>query len=313
VAAGITALAQGSDGGGSIRIPASFCGIYGIKPTQGRVPRRRADIHGWHPVNNSSVGPMTRDVRDAAVLLNALAGPIADGEYGTISTPPPDFTAALGRGIAGARVAWSADFGGVPVDPEVVDICARAALAFEELGARVEPTAFRPDDPAAVLETFATFATTKTYATHRDAVGREELLTDYFRESLDRGRGVTGERLFAAYSHLMASRAYTREFFERWDVLLSPTLAVAAFPIGQLPTEIGGRPVAAPRVGYFPFTYPFNVLGNPAATVPCGFTRDGLPVGLQIVGRLEDEPTVLAASAAFEAARPWADRRPRLG
>lgn len=98
----------------------------------------------------------------------------------------------------------------------------------------------------------------------------------------------------------------------RRHALLSPTLAVAAFPIGQIPETIGGRQVAVRTLGYFPFTYPFNVLGNPAATLPCGLTREGLPVGLQVVGRLGDEPTVLAASAAFEEARPWADRRPRV-
>jgi Asp-tRNA(Asn)/Glu-tRNA(Gln) amidotransferase A subunit family amidase len=310
VAAGITALAQGSDGGGSIRIPASFSGIYGIKATQGRVPRRHASLHSWHPLNNSSAGPMTRDVRDAAILLGVLAGPGPDTEPGTIQTPPPDFTSALGRGVRGLRIAWSRDFGGAPVDPEVVETCARAARAFDELGARVEETEFKPDEPNTVLEAFTTFSATKTYATHLDAVGREELLTDYFRQALERGGTLTAAQLFAAYSRIHAYRAYTREFFGRHDLLLSPTLAVAAFPIGQLPTEIAGRKVTVPRLGYFPFTYPFNVLGNPAATVPCGVTREGLPVGLQIVGRVEDELTVLAASAAFEEARPWTTRRP---
>jgi aspartyl-tRNA(Asn)/glutamyl-tRNA(Gln) amidotransferase subunit A len=310
VAAGITAVAQGSDGGGSIRIPASFCGIYGIKATQGRVPRRHSGLHSWHPLNNSSAGPMTRDVRDAAMLLNVLAGPGPETEYGTIQTPPPDFTSAIGRGVRGLTIAWSPDFGGVPVDPEVVETCARAARVFDELGARVEETAFKPDDPLAVLDAFATFSAAKTYATHADATERPELLTDYFRDTLEHGRSLSAERLFTALSRINAYRAYTRDFFARFDLLLSPTLAVAAFPIGQLPEVIGGRKVAVRRLGYFPFTYPFNVLGNPAATIPCGFTREDLPLGLQIVGRLEDELTVIAASAAFEVARPWAGRRP---
>jgi aspartyl-tRNA(Asn)/glutamyl-tRNA(Gln) amidotransferase subunit A len=310
VAAGITAVAQGSDGGGSIRIPASFCGIYGIKATQGRVPRRHSGLHSWHPMNNSSAGPMTRDVRDAAVLLNVLAGPGPDTEYGTIQASPPDFTSAIGRGVRGLTMAWSPDFGGVPVDPEVVEICASAARVFERLGARVEETAFRPDDPMAVLDAFGTFSAAKTYTTHADAAERPDLLTDYFLDTLERGRSLSAERLFTALSRITAYRAYTREFFTRFDLLLSPTLAVAAFPIGQLPETIGGRTVAVRRLGYFPFTYPFNVLGNPAATVPCGFTRDEMPVGLQIVGRLEDELAVLAASAAFEGAQPWSGRRP---
>lgn len=309
VAAGITAIAQGSDGGGSIRIPASFSGIYGLKATQGRVPRRHSGLHSWHPLNNSSVGPLTRDVRDAAIVLNALAGPSADAEAGTIATPP-DFTAALDRGVGGLRIAWSPDFGGAPVDPEIVAVCARAARAFEELGAHVEEAAFEPDESATVLEAFVTFSATKTYATHVDATEKPDLLTDYFREALERGRAVTGERLFTALSRISSYRAYAREFFSRYDLLLSPTLAVAAFPIGQPPETIGGRKVAIPRLGFFPFTYPFNVTGNPAASVPCGFTREELPVGLQIVGGHEDEMTVMAASAAFEQARPWAGRRP---
>src|SRR5439155_19685682 len=208
-----------------------------------------------------------------------------------LHTPPPDFTTALGRSVKGLRIAWSPDFGGAPVDPEVVAVCARAVRAFEELGAAVEETTFKPDDPMTVLETFGTFSSTKTYATHLDAIGREDSLTDYFREVLERGRALSGDRLFAAYSRLMAYRAYTRDFFARWDLLLSPTLAVPAFPIGQLPTTIGGQKVAVPRVGFFPFTYPFNILGNPAATVPCGFSADRLPIGLQIVAKLEDELT----------------------
>jgi Asp-tRNA(Asn)/Glu-tRNA(Gln) amidotransferase A subunit family amidase len=266
VAAGFTAVALGSDGGGSIRIPASFCGLYGIKATQGRVPRRHAGLHSWHPINNSSVGPLSRDVRDSAILLGVLAGPSADAENGTIAAPPPDVATAIGRG--------------------------------------------KPDAPEAVLETFAIFAATKTYSTHRDALDQAGHLTDYFREALERGRATTAEQLFTAESRIAAYRAYMREFFTHHDVLLSPTLAVAAFPIGDVPRTIGGRPVTVPRLGYFPFTYPFNLLGNPAASVPCGFTGEALPVGLQIVGRLEDEATVIAASAAFEAARPWAARRP---
>jgi aspartyl-tRNA(Asn)/glutamyl-tRNA(Gln) amidotransferase subunit A len=310
VAAGITPIAQGSDGGGSIRIPASFCGLYGIKATQGRVPRRHFGLASWHPLNNSSVGPIARDVRDAATLLNVLAGPGPDVEFGTIPTPPPDFTSALGRGVRGLRIAWSPDFGGVPVDPEIVEICARAARAFEELGARVEETAFTPDEHGTVLDAFVTFSAAKTYATHGDAARRPDLLTDYFREALEHGRSLPADRLFTALSRITAYGAYTREFFRHHDLLLSPTLAVAAFPIGAIPDVIGGRKVIAPRLGYFPFTYPFNVLGNPAATVPCGFTREALPVGLQIVGRLEDELTVIAASSAFEAARPWTGHRP---
>ena len=310
VAAGITPVAQGSDGGGSVRIPASFSGIYGIKATQGRIPRRRSSLHSYFPLNNSSVGPMTRDVRDCAVLLNVLSGPAPDAESGTISTPPPDYTECLARGVRGLRIAWSHDFGGAPVDHEIVDICGKAAKVFEELGAHVEHAEYKPDAPEAVFESFVTFSAAKTYATHPDALERREDLTDYFFSALERGRAVTGEQLFTAISNIGRYRAYTVEFLSRYDLLLSPTLAVGAFKIGHPPEAIGGKRVFSPRLGFYPFTYPFNATGNPAASIPCGFTREGMPAGLQIVGRHEDEATVIAASAAFEQARPWAQHRP---
>ncbi len=312
VVAGVTAIAQGSDGGGSVRIPASFSGIYGIKPTQGRAPRRRAGVYSYFPLNNSSVGPMSRDVRDSAVLLNVMSGPHPEAEAGTISSQPPDFTLALGRGVKGLRIAWSKDMGGAPVDPEVVEVCSKAAAVFQELGAHVEQVEYRPDDPHAVFENFVTFSAAKTYATHPDALVHRGRLTDYFTAALERGRAVTGEQFFNAVSHIGRYKAYTAEFFSKHDLLLTPTLAVAAFPVGHPPEFIGGKKVFSTRLGFYPFTYPFNVTGNPAASIPCGFTEQGLPVGLQVVGKCEDETTVIAASAAFERVRPWAGRRPPI-
>jgi len=310
VAAGITPIAQGSDGGGSVRIPCSFSGIYGIKATQGRAPRRHAGPLSWHPLNNSSVGPMSRDVRDAAILLQALSGPGPDAEPGTIETEPPDFEAAVGRGVSGLRIAWSPDFGGAPVDPEIVEICARAARLFDQMGATVEETPYRPDNPEAVHASFQTFSSVRAYILHRDVLDRADLLTDYVRTTYERGRAATAEQFFAAVADLNRFRAYTVEFFTRHDLLLSPTLAVAAFPIGDTPKTIGGHKIAESGSGFNPFCYVFNATGNPAATIPCGFTAEGMPVGLQIVGRHEDEQTIIAASAAFEEAQPWTGKRP---
>ncbi|MDP3768598.1 MAG: amidase family protein, partial [Dehalococcoidia bacterium] len=283
---------------------------YGIKATQGRIPRRRSSVHSYFPLNNSSVGPLARDVRDCAVLLNVLSGPAPDAESGTISTPPPDYTECLARGVRGLRIAWSHDFGGAPVDHEIVDICGKAAKVFEELGAHVEHAEYKPDAPEAVFESFVTFSAAKTYTTHPDALQRRADLTDYFFSALERGRAVTGEQLFTAISNIGRYRAYTVEFLSRYDLLLSPTLAVGAFKIGHPPEAIGGKRVFSPRLGFYPFTYPFNATGNPAASIPCGFTKEGMPAGLQIIGRHEDEATVIAASAAFEQARPWAQHRP---
>ena len=311
VAAGITPVAQGSDGGGSIRIPSCFCGIYGLKPSQGRVPRRITGIESWHPINFSCVGPMTRNVRDAAILLGVLAGPSPDAEPATIATEPPDFEAALGRGVQGLRVGWSADIGGVPVDPEVVSIARAAAEELGSLDADVEEAEFRIDDPQAVFDTFQAMYRTRAYALHGHLLREHRVeLTDYFIEGLEEGRALTSEQLFNAQSRLNRYRAYVADFFARYDLLLTPTLAVPAFPINAHPEIIGGSPVAHRLWGFTPFTYPFNMGGNPAATAPAGFSDSGMPVGLHIVGAVGDEETVLAASAAFEQARPWANRRP---
>ncbi len=313
VAAGITAIAQGSDGGGSIRIPSAFNGIYGIKATQGRVPRRQGGLPSWNPINTSCVGPLTRDVRDAAIMLQAIAGPGPDAEDGTIGEEPPDFVAALERGVRGLRVAWSPDLGGVAVDPEVVRVTRAAAEVFAELGATVEEPGFRADDPEEVLTAFFSVFRSKAFAQNGWMLEKHpDLLTDYYRLGLERGRDLTATELHMGQARIMKYRAYVREFFSRYDLLLTPTTAVPAFPVNGEPEVIDGKPVPDRRMGFTPFTYLFNMTGNPAATAPAGFSDSGMPIGLHIVGRHRDEEAVLAASAAFEAARPWANRRPAI-
>ena len=313
VATGIAPIAQGGDGGGSIRIPAAFCGIYGIKPTQGRVPRRAGGLDSWHPVKFAQVGPLTRDVRDAALLLQVLSGPAADGERDAMQTAPPDFSAALDSDIQGLRIAWSRDLGGVAVDPEVAAIAEAAAKTFEEMGAAVEERDLTLGTPQEVFDVFDTIYNARVWATLGNLLNdHQSELTDYFREGLERGREATGAELFHAMSRLEQFRSTTQGFFATYDLLLTPTLAVPPFPIGEHPQEIAGDSVPHRHWGFTPFTYPFNMTGNPAASVPAGFTDNGLPIGLQIIGRLEDEAIVLAASARFEEARPWAHLKPPM-
>ena len=184
------------------------------------------------------------------------------------------------------------------------------ALAFEELGARVEEAEFRPDDYEAVFRTWLIAFDVRAYAfdghlleTHADR------LRDEFRAGLELGRRTTALEYYQAVAQANRYRAYVDEFLGKYDLLLPPALAVTAFDVNRAPTEIAGRP--APNIrACWPFFRIFNLTGHPAATAPCGLSREGLPFGLQIVGRAEDEETVFAASAAFEEARPWADRRP---
>ena len=304
VAAGMGPLALGSDGGGSIRIPASLCGIYGLKPSFGRVPQGPG-FPGWETLSHT--GPMTRTVRDAALMLDALAGPDDRDRHSLPADAGPSFLEACEGGLAGLSVAWSADLGHAIVDPEVAGICARAAEVFESLGCHVEVVTPGWEDPE---EIFRTMAAAETYA----AVG--ERLADS-ADRLDRslvallrhGEGITAKQYLAAMARRHDFWTEVQRFLARFDLLITPTVAVPAFPVARPAVkEIDGRLVSP--LGWIPFCFPFNLTGQPAASVPAGFTAAGLPVGLQIVGRRFADRAVLAASAAFEAAQPWAARRP---
>ncbi|GIX47296.1 MAG: amidase [Candidatus Tectimicrobiota bacterium] len=307
VAAGLCALATGSDGGGSIRIPASFCGIYGLKPTQGRVPR-----YGGlgRPVvaQFSQSGPMARTVRDAALLLQVLAGP-DPRDVSCLRQPPPDFLAALEGGVRGLRLGWSPDLGYAAVDPEVAQVAQQAAQVFAELGAQVDAVDVRLEEP---FTPFWTIFSTNAYASYGHLLAEKgELLTSYARDALEFGARVSGADYARALLAVEQLRAQFATLMQTYDLLLTPTTAVPAFPVEQPPATIAGRQVN-PLWGYLPFTFPVNMAGHPAASLPCGFSARGLPIGLHLIGRWGDEATVLRASAAFEAARPWAGQRPPL-
>ena len=184
---------------------------------------------------------------------------------------------------------------------------------FAGLGAHVEEVEYAPDEHAALEGTFLDLFCIRAYGRWSVQLHDPEkaaLLTDYFAEDLERGRRAQATDYLTCMNKVGRYRAYAARFFAAYDLLLTPATATTAFAIGEYPPTVGGKVVAHPRFGFTPFTYLFNLSGNPAATVPCGFDSEGMPVGLQLVGDLEDEMTVLAASAAFESARPWAATRP---
>ena len=305
VASGLCTIATGNDGGGSIRIPSSFCGTYGIKPTRGRVPRSGGVGRAAYSTF-SQAGPITRNVRDAAALLQILAGPDSR-DPASIRQQPPDFGAALDGGVKGLRIGWSSDLGYAAVDSEVLSTASQAAQVFAELGSTVEDVDIGLHD---AFQTFWDLFSTTAYVSYGHLYETQaEDMTESARGTIEYG----SQRSIADYSRaLLRLEQFTAQvegILDKYDLLLTPTLAVPAFPIGQRPTEIGGRQVN-PFWGYTPFTYPFNMTMQPAASIPCGFSSDGLPIGLHIVGRRGQEATVLQASAAFEQARPWTDRRP---
>jgi aspartyl-tRNA(Asn)/glutamyl-tRNA(Gln) amidotransferase subunit A len=304
VAAGMAPLAVGTDGGGSIRVPASFCGIYGLKPTYGRVPSY-PNFRGWRGL--SVTGPMTRTVRDAALMLDVMAGSDDRDQHSLPADAGGSYLAACADGIAGLSVAWSPDLGHARVAPEVEELCARAAELFETLGCHVEVVTPSWDDPA---EIFRVMVAAETYAAWGHVMaGSGDQLDRSLHALLRFGRTIRIEQYLDAAQRRDDLWTDVQRFLARFDLLITPAVAVPPFRVGQPGVkEINGH--AVPPLGWIPFAFPFNLTGQPAATVPVGFTSSGLPVGLQIVGRRHAERTVLAASAAFEAAAPWTSRRP---
>ena len=306
IAAGLCTLASGSDGGGSIRIPAGFCGTYGIKPTQGRVPRLVGAMAAQVANQFSQSGPMSRTVRDSALLLQVLAGR-HPGDPTSLRDEPEDYLAAADRGVEGLRIGWSPDFGYAPVEGEVLEASSRAAKVFEDMGCVVEEVDIELEDP---FDAFWSLFTANVAATFDHLVeGRTDELTWYGRESFDKAHSVSGIEYARAVGYLDLLKAQFADVFDRYDLLLSPTTATTAFPVGSPPPAIGGQEVHW-FWGYTPFTFPINMIGYPAASLPCGLSSEGLPMGLHVVGRHGDESTVIAASAAFEEAMPWAHLRP---
>jgi aspartyl-tRNA(Asn)/glutamyl-tRNA(Gln) amidotransferase subunit A len=250
-------------------------------------------------------------VKDGAIALQLGSGHEATAEYGAISDDVPDFVGALSKGVKGLKIGWSPDLGGNPVDPEVVTVAEKAAKTFEELGATVESVDFNPSDYEEVFWSFFDYFAIKAVASNTDdVVNNRDQLTDYFGDVVDYAATLPATRMWEILGNIGWYRNYVNEFFGGYDLLLSPTLAVPAFKIGEQPEKIDGREVPHRLWGFTPFTYLFNLTGNPAASAPAGFSSGGLPIGLQIIGDMKDETTILAASAAFEEARPWADKRP---
>ena len=309
VAAGLAPLAGGSDAGGAIRIPASFCGVYGIKPTFGRVPTSYEGPGGWRSLSQN--GPLTNTVEDAALLLAVLAGP-SPRDATCIQETPPDFIATVqSPSVAGLRIAWSPALDNQPVDQQVRKATTEAAKAFEAMGASVVEAS--PEySTEQMSDVFRTLMLTDLAISLGPAVETQrELITPLLAKWVADGMSWPATSLASALRELEWHKWRLDRFFEQYDLLLTPTMAVSAFPIEEFPSIIDGVSVDR-RWGFTPFLYPFNMGGQPAASVPCGFTADGLPVGLQIVGPKGAEIRVLEASAAYEAAHPWAGRRPLL-
>jgi aspartyl-tRNA(Asn)/glutamyl-tRNA(Gln) amidotransferase subunit A len=313
VATGMGPVAIGSDGGGSVRIPAAHCGVFGMKPSMGRIPlypgardERFPGASGWESLE--CYGPLSRTVADSALILSVVAGP-DPRDHHSIPAGDVNWMRSTSGNLKGRRVGYCEDWGYAAVDPEVREIIRAAIGVFEkDLKCIVEEARPGWSDPAAA---FAAIITAET-----DLRGMREMIA------------VHGSRMSPHLVDWMSREWKAEDFTDaniarkavanrmwrmmaRYDFLLTPTLAVPPFAVHmQGPEKIGGRYVRPEA--WLAFTFPMNLTGQPAASVPAGWTREGLPVGLQIVGPHLDDATVMLASAAFETVRPWADRWPAI-
>lgn len=313
VAAGLAPLAQGSDAGGSIRIPAAWCGIVGFKPSYGRIPLTGGpNAFGSH-TPFVHVGPMARTVRDAALMTQVMAGPHRDDPF-SLPTDQEDLTVSCGQPIVGMKIAFSADFGVFQVEPPIVDVVRRAVASLGDAGAEVVDA--RITLPCSQLELaqlwrrqvgifYAEFFA--ALATSGIEVDFEKLPEDV-RQMTAYGREASALR--AQRDQWLRTKIYhaVQNVFDEFDLIVSPTVACSPVPnvaggatLG--PSDVNGVPMER-CIGWC-LTHPINFTGHPAASIPAGRTTEGLPVGLQIVGRRFADGTVLAAGRALEERRPW--------
>jgi aspartyl-tRNA(Asn)/glutamyl-tRNA(Gln) amidotransferase subunit A len=307
VASGMGPLALGSDGGGSIRAPASYCGIFGLKSSRGRIPMSPLPS-GWETLERrlAHYGPLTRTVADAAIMMEVMAGP---DERDSLSLPGKklNYREEIKKGVQGLLIAWSRDLGHIVVDPVVREAVEASAQVFSEMGCKVEEAT--PEFPLMHDAYRLLFAADCAAAIGTQLEEWKDRLDPGLVRLIEIGFKASATDYVRAVNQCHVLWEKLQPFFAKYDLLLTPTLPLPPFPVGiDWPREVAGQKVHP--LNYLGFTYPFNITGQPAASLPCAWTADGLPIGLQIIGRRFDDFTVLKAAAAFEEARPWKNRWP---
>src|SRR5437764_1815656 len=311
VAAGLGPIGIGTDGGGSSRIPAACCGVVGFKQTLGLVPH---DLTPDGFGNQSHITPMTRTVMDAALMLQAMAGPHRCDPH-SLGLAVPDFVAAArpDDDLKGVRIAWRPLLGNTILSREVRDACEQALAVFAELGAIVEPVDdnFTGTEPIWLILTQSFWnARFRRYVAQFGNRMSETLL-----RQMDNGAGHSAVALQEAMFERSRVFREIQGWFDRCDIVATPTLSRTALAIDHdffAAIEIDGETADTVRKAWYPYTLPFNLSGNPAVTLPCGFGADGLPIGLQLVGPHLGDARLLRAASLFEMARPWTDRFPKV-
>ena len=306
LACGMVPIADGSDLGGSLRNPASFCNVVGLRPSLGRVPVWPAES-AW--LGLSVQGPMARTVEDVALLLSVIAGPDPRAPH-AVAESGERFRAALDRDVRGVRVAWSADLGGLPIDRRVATVLRAQRATFTALGCAVEDAEPDLHDAREIFQAWRAWSFSLKYgpllAEHRHE------MKDTVVWNIEQGLKLTGPELAAAEAKRTELYHRMRVFMERYEFLVLPVTQVPPFDVTQpYVTEINGEPLST-YIDWMRACSDITVTGHPAISVPCGFTDEGLPVGLQIVGRFRDEWGVLQLAHAFEQATGFWKRRPAV-
>ena len=306
LACGMISIADGSDMGGSLRNPASFCNVVGFRPSPGRVPTW-PDLVGWFPLTVE--GPMARTVEDTALMLSVISGPDPRSPI-AITEPGSQFARPLERDFKGVRVAWSRDLGGLPVDPRVTAVIEGQRHAFESLGCLVEdcePDLTGADEIFKVWRAWRfELAFGELLQTHRDK------LKDTVIWNIQEGMKLTGPQIGAAERRRTELYHRVRQFMETYEFLILPVSQVPPFDVNERwLTEINGVKMDT-YIDWMKSCYYITVTGLPAISVPCGFTPEGLPVGVQIVGRHQDDLGVLQLAHAFEQATHFWKQRPAV-
>jgi len=306
LACGMLPLADGSDLGGSLRNPASFCNVVGFRPSPGRVPSHPVTL-AWNTL--AVEGPMARTVQDVALLLSVMAGsdersPISINEPGSIFSRP------LQRDFKGARVAWSRDLGRYPVQPVVNEVCDRARSVFAGLGCQVDDCQPDFNDADEIFQTLRAWLFAQTRGD--DFIKHRSLMKDTVTWNIEQGLKLSGADVARAEARRTQFYHRVREFMGRYEFLILPVSQVAPFPIEiDWVREINGVKMGS-YVDWMGSCYAITLTGLPAISVPCGFTSEGLPIGLQIVGRHQRDFDVLQLAFAFERATQYGGIRPSV-
>jgi len=302
VAAGLHPVAQGSDGGGSIRVPSACCGVVGIKPSRGRITRAPENGESWAGL--STTGPIARTVRDAALMLDAMAGMMPGDPYAAWPPARP-FVEEVSAHPKKLRLAVINRSALGPVDAETLAALESACGVFREMGHRVEPLTL---DPGAMLRKHVRVIVGASASALN--IPNLELLDPVVRGTYEWGAEISAADYIRAVTGMHNTSREIVHTLMPYDALLAPTLTRPAVRLGTLPSNSGDS--ADEIYAWIAFTFPFNATGQPAISIPNGFSKAGLPLAIQLVGRPGDEAGIITLGAEFERARPWKDKHPSI-